>query len=231
MKTKDHEFQPILEAQVEIAQQRGIEVPFGEIASNAIGGIVAGTDTTGIAIGVGLWSIFSNESIRKRLHDELVSTWSDEQTHPSLQSLEALPYLRACVSESLRFASPISGRLPRVVPQSGLRVDGHYLPPSTRVSSSSYLVHFDKNVFKDPYSFNPERWLNGAPEKYLVPFSTGSRACMGSNLAQAEIYTVLGAVIRWYVASEMIDTGYEWYSMLSTSFPQGLNVKLTKNSA
>ncbi|KEF60677.1 uncharacterized protein A1O9_02238 [Exophiala aquamarina CBS 119918] len=136
MKTKDYELQPILEAQVAIAEKRGVEVPFAEIASIAIGGIVAGTDTTGIAIPVDLWSIFSNESIQKRLHNELISVWSDEERHPSLQSLEALLYLPAWVLEYLRYASPIA-------PEPGFEIGEHYLPPFTRVSSSSYLVHFD----------------------------------------------------------------------------------------
>jgi cytochrome P450 len=191
---------------------------------------VAGTDTTGAVIGVGLYHILSNDTIRERLHKEVLSVWAEEERHPSLQGLEALPYLRACVSESLRYSSPFSGRLPRIVPESGLEVDGCYLPPGTQVSMSIYVVHFDENVFKDPFTFDPARWLNGASEQFLIPFSTGSRACMGLNLALAEIYISLATVARSYRATNVL-TEYEWRSTLVSCFPKGLNVSRAKTTA
>lgn len=47
---------------------------------------------------------------------------------------------------------------------------------------SSYYMHKDASVFVDPARFNPDRWLapnSRALEKFLVPFSRGSRACLG----------------------------------------------------
>ena len=218
----------MLEAQVEAAKRQGFEVSLREIAANGIGSIVAGTDTTGVAIGAGLWMIYRDEQIRSRLCTDLTAIWTDEERHPSLQDLEALPYLRACVQESLRYSTPISGRLPRIVPESGLEVAGHHLPPGTRVSSSVFLVHFDKDIFEGPFTFNPDRWMKGAPEQYLIPFSTGSRACVGSNLAMAEIYVVLATVIRWYKGAIVSNQDYKWISTFTTSFPKGLNATLER---
>jgi cytochrome P450 len=46
---------------------------------------------------------------------------------------------------------------------------------------SSYMVHTDENIFPDPFTFNPDRWIGNVKqlEKYLVSFSKGSRQCLG----------------------------------------------------
>ena len=58
-----------------------------------------------------------------------------------------------------------------------------YLPQTT-VSSSAHLYHFDANVFAEPETFRPERWLvsdevSKELEKNMMPFSRGSRICAG----------------------------------------------------
>lgn len=52
------------------------------------------------------------------------------------------------------------------------------------VSMISYFVLMDSEVFPDPESFKPERWIQAAKRgqnltKFLVSFSRGSRACIG----------------------------------------------------
>jgi cytochrome P450 len=43
-------------------------------------------------------------------------------------------------------------------------------------------VHRNEAIFPDAETFNPARWLFGDAgklEKYLVPFGSGSRMCIG----------------------------------------------------
>jgi cytochrome P450 len=64
---------------------------------------------------------------------------------------------------------------------------------------TAYLQHTDPDVFPDPYSFVPERWLGGASAQMtrnLVPFARGSRNCIGMNLAMAEVNFMLAALFR-----------------------------------
>jgi len=54
----------------------------------------------------------------------------------------------------------------------------------TPISLSTYLMHMDPQIFPNPSTFRPERWLEakrtGFPlHKYLVSFSKGSRQCLG----------------------------------------------------
>lgn len=54
------------------------------------------------------------------------------------------------------------------------------------MSQSTYFVHTDRDIFPDPYAFDPERWIRAANEgialnKYLVTFTKGSRQCIGTQ--------------------------------------------------
>jgi cytochrome P450 len=48
----------------------------------------------------------------------------------------------------------------------------------------SYFVHMDPEVFPEPTSFKPQRWIEAAEKgqhltKFIVSFSRGSRNCLG----------------------------------------------------
>ena len=129
---------------------------------------------------------------------------------------------RAIVKESLRLSYGVPGCLPRVVPPSGAVLCGHEVPPGvgilhlpsaihdlltsvylqTIVSSSNYVYHQDPHTFHDPEAFRPERWLAESPgdlremERNFFPFSRGSRSCIGSNLAHAELNLTLAHLFR-----------------------------------
>lgn len=52
----------------------------------------------------------------------------------------------------------------------------------TPIGMSAYLNHTDPVAFKDPFKFNPDRWLGDVDprmHKYFIPFSRGSRSCLG----------------------------------------------------
>ena len=80
------------------------------------------------------------------------------------------------------------------------------------------------DVFLDSQTFNPDRWLTTqqsiagndsrqkALSRYLVPFSKGTRSCVGQNLALAELYIGLAHVFR-RVDFELFETGRESVEM------------------
>ncbi len=61
--------------------------------------------------------------------------------------------------------------------------------------------HFDPELFPDPTTFNPSRWLLPSKalqelDKHLTPFSRGPRSCPAPNLAYAELYLAYANVFR-----------------------------------
>ena len=224
-------------ARKKTSKKYNLPTPDAVIIGDAIGSMIAGTDTTGSVLSIGAWAIFSRDEVRSRLLEELTSIWPSEGKHPTLQQLEALPYLRACIKESLRYTTAISGRLPRVVPKEGVTFNGYQIPGGTTILSSIYLMHYNSQVFEDPSSFDPERWLISDTEElarresHLVPFSTGSRACIGVNLASMMLYIHMASIFRWFIPLRALENELRWVEHFQTIVPKGLHVHLERVTA
>jgi cytochrome P450 len=99
------------------------------------------------------------------------------------------------VREVLRLQPPASGSLRRLLEP--MQVDGHELPAGATVIAPTSMVHRDPRGFRDPDRFEPGRWLADiTPSWPFFPFGGGARRCVGEALAQAEIETVVPAVLR-----------------------------------
>ena len=182
----------------------------------------AGTETTGNVLSVTTYYLLSNPSIAKRLKKELVESGSDVKQLASKEDLQKLPFLAAVISEGLRISSSVAGRLPRINPRAAMKYQSYIIPAGTAVSVSMRDVHFNDDIFPEPLQFKPERWLGDrsekqALEKYLVPFSRGSRSCVGTELALAELYLVIGNLFRKYDL-KLVDTNNEDMSMAHEFF-------------
>lgn len=72
----------------------------------------------------------------------------------------------------------------------------------------NYSTHHDKTIFPDPFHFDPDRWLNTDPpggtsdmKEAYMPFSRGSRMCIGINLATMELKMILASILcKWNVS-------------------------------
>lgn len=88
----------------------------------------------------------------------------------------------------------------------------YIIPPGTPVSMIHMAIHNDPTIFPRPKVWDPERWLTCSPgeaagkedvvfnhsllQRYMVAFSKGTRACVGKELAWAELYLVLARMFN-----------------------------------
>ncbi|KAL2041006.1 hypothetical protein N7G274_006464 [Stereocaulon virgatum] len=160
----------------------------------------AGTASTARTLDFLSYHILSKIHIRQRLMEELTGIMAEyPQSVPSLTQLEKLPYLQAVIKEGLRLSIGVMHRLPRCSPDVPIQYKRWTIPRGVPVGMSSYFMHLDPTVYPKPFEFLPERWLGDADplmSRNLVPFSRGSRACLGMNLAQAELNVVLAILYR-----------------------------------
>lgn len=143
-----------------------------------------GADTVGNALMVMSFFLGRFQSIQKKLRAELQEAWPDtSQEPPSPTALEQLPYLNAVIREGLRLSNGIISGLLRIVPPHGATICDTAVPGGTIVSCSVPFVHQNKEIFKDPFEFRPERWINDPGlEHWLCAFSRGPRSCLGIKL-------------------------------------------------
>lgn len=83
---------------------------------------------------------------------------------------------------------------------------------------SCYVYHHNPVYFKDePFKFKPERWTDKAEselmDKAFMPFSRGSRNCIGSNLAYAQLYYAFAYLFRNFEieAFETTQDDMDWH--------------------
>lgn len=174
-----------------------------EIASELLDHLAAGFDTSGITLTFLAQELsrLENAAIQSRLREELQSLELDPETKlPNAKTLDAAPYLHAVLYETLRLHAAIPGPQPRTTPhvQGGttLGPNGEYpgIPGGLRISAQAWSLHRNADVFPEPESFKPGRWLveqdgkveanaGGDMNRWFWAFGSGGRMCVGSNLA------------------------------------------------
>jgi cytochrome P450 len=107
-------------------------------------------------------------------------------------------YLTATIQEVMRARPVLPNAAPRMV-KKPIEVGGWHYEPGACLIASSYLVHHDPEIYPDPYSFRPERFLDEPPGTYTwIPFGGGRRRCLGASFALLEMKTVVPAVLNRY---------------------------------
>ena len=159
----------------------GSEMSDEEVRDQLVTLLLAGHETTATALAWTFDLLLRNPEALERLRAEIAEGEGDE-------------YLRAVITESLRLRPviPIAGR--RLAEE--IEVDGYTLPAGADVSPAIYLTHTRPDIYPDPHSFKPERFLDEGPDTYAwVPFGGGVRRCLGATFAEFEMRIVLREVL------------------------------------
>ncbi|KAL4889797.1 benzoate 4-monooxygenase cytochrome P450 [Aspergillus ambiguus] len=192
------------QALMEDKNGRPNNLEFGEAVAEVNIMMNAGSVTTAIAIANVLYHLLRNRACLDKLRDEIDAVFDDDDEEEIIapyDKVKHLPYLRACLDESLRIFPPTPHGLPRETPPEGADILGQWVPGGTSVSVSAFVAHHDERVFPDSYRFLPERWLGEegkALQPYFVAFSAGARSCIGRNISYLEQTKILATLVRRY---------------------------------
>ncbi|KAI1349115.1 cytochrome P450 [Xylaria sp. FL0043] len=132
--------------------------------------------------------------------------------------LSSLPYLHACIEETLRLLPSNNTGLPRISP--GATVDGQYVPKGTHVQSCIWALARSPRYFHDPLRFQPQRWLPAIHALYdnafakdhlksLYPFSLGPRICLGREMAWMQGKIFLAKVLWTFDIVKAVDQPFD----------------------
>jgi len=172
----------------------------------------AGAETTARTLVVGTCHLLSNPHVMNSLMKELTTATPRFPGKAPLAELDQLPYLTAIIDEVLRISCVVSHRLQRVCLDQTISFHEWSIPPGTPTSMTSTLAHNNAIIFPDPNSSKTGRWLPLEIEgkrrrNHPVPFSKGSRQCLGKSLAYAELYMGFAAMFREFESKMgLVDT-------------------------
>eukprot|EP00210_Caulerpa_lentillifera_P008799 g8395.t1 len=205
--------------------ETNLVLPFYLIRSEIATAIIGGTDTTGHQLGWILALLATHEEIVERIMKELRShglTGDDQSKELQFEDLAELEYLGAVVKEGMRLihVTPfVSGK----IAHRDLVIDRYRVPKGTRVAIPGGVIMNNETQWEDHMNFKPERWLDGKDHSnsYYVPFSIGSRNCVGGRLATQFLKLAIMYLVQKYKFELIGETIEEMMSDMDTGLVFG----------
>lgn len=143
--------------------------------------ILAGHETTASQLAWALQLLAHNPGVQETLIDTLDE--GDES------------YLAATVQEVLRHRPVFLFTIPRVV-RKPFEVGGRVFRPPVHLLGCIHLLHHDRDIYRDPESFRPERFIDEPPPAGAwLPWGGGRKRCPGRHLASLEMEVVLRTLL------------------------------------
>ncbi|KAM4558122.1 cytochrome P450 [Odontesthes bonariensis] len=180
----------------------GDQMTVSEILGSVTELLLAGVDTTSNTISWSLYHLAKEPEIQEQLYQEVIGVCPGHQV-PTSSDIAQMPFLKAIIRETLRLYPVVPGNA-RVTVENEIVVGDHLFPKKTLFHLCHYAVSYDENVFPDPHTFLPQRWLRGVEDKFKqhpfgsVPFGFGIRACLGRRVAELEMYLLLSRLMQQY---------------------------------
>ena len=162
-----------------------------EIRDAVLTMLLAGHDTTAVALSWTLEQVVPRGDVVERIADELSRATGGGP--PQVDQLNQLTYLDAVIREGLRFRTilPFVVRLTKQV----FRAGGRNYPPGILLCPCNHLVHRRPDLYPEPDAFRPDRFLTRhyAANEWF-PFGGGGRMCVGMAFALYEMKVVLSTL-------------------------------------
>lgn len=166
--------------------------------------LVAGSDTSATTISWLLLYILHNNELEAKLHFEIDAVIGRNRA-PSLEDRSNMPYTEATILEALRIATVAPLGIPRSVPRDVI-FRGYWIPKDTTIITNLNSSMMDPQIWREPETFRPDRFLSPDRKtveipKEFIPFSLGSRSCLGETLAKMEMFLFLTSILQRFKLS------------------------------
>ena len=165
-----------------------------ELRDQLITVLLLGHETTASALAWAFYWIHRYPEMSDRLTQELQGLGEN----PDPLAVTQLPYLSAVCQEALRIHPIALIAQPRLVKES-FEINEYCYDPGTILVPCIHLAHRRSDVYPEPETFQPERFLNRkfSPYEYF-PFGGGNRSCIGMALSLFEMKLILATVLSHY---------------------------------
>ena len=177
-------------------ENEGRQLSEEEIQDQVMTLLLAGHETTALALSFTLYLLAQHPDVEQRLQSE-VETIFDGQL-PTMKDLPQFPYTEQVVQESMRLYPPVHTLLREAAEP--VELAGYHFSEGTLMSMHQWTIHRDPRFYTDPYAFKPDRWTDefedSLPRFAYFPFGGGPRRCVGDRFAMIEAQLVLATLIQ-----------------------------------
>lgn len=178
--------------------ETGAAISEQEVHDQLVTFLLTGAESNALCLASAFDLLARHPEVERRLHDEVDTVLGGRCPGP--EDLPRLTYTRSVITETLRHRPP--GWLFTRMTTKETVLGGQRLPAGATVLYSPYLLQHDPASFPDPDRFLPARWLpeqaTAVPHGAMLPFSAGSRKCIGDRFAVAEATVAVATIAgRW----------------------------------
>ncbi|MDE2912806.1 MAG: cytochrome P450 [Paracoccaceae bacterium] len=164
-----------------------------ELRDNLLAFIVAGHETTALALAWSLFLLAYDPGVQERLRAETIAVLGGRTA--TAADVNRLSLTRQVIDEALRLYPPAA-----ILSRSAQRADelcGRDIRQGDTIILPIYALHRHHQLWDRPDSFDPDRFSNGRPvDRFAyLPFGDGPRVCIGASFALTEAVIILATLI------------------------------------
>jgi cytochrome P450 len=160
--------------------------------------ILAGHETTSLALSWAFYLLARNPEVEDRLHRESAAVLA--RRGPTAEAIPELEYARRVFLETMRLYPPVPG-LSRDIREEE-EIDGIRIHPKEMLYISPFVTHRHPACWERPDVFDPDRFAPERADKIVpysyMPFLLGRRACLGEHFGMLEGTIALAMIASRY---------------------------------
>ncbi|XP_078172041.1 cytochrome P450 71A9-like [Carex rostrata] len=186
---QDHEIRDLVHVLLQLHKDPVYGMTFSSMSH--VKGIItdmfaAGTDTSSATLTWTMTELMRNPRVMIKATEEVRKTAGNNRKIEE-HDFQDLTYLKLVIKETMRLHPPAPLLIPRQTTETCV-IQGHNVPPKTRVIINARAISLDQNTWDSPEEFRPERFIDSnvdfrGQDFSLVPFGVGRRSCPGINFA------------------------------------------------
>ncbi|XP_004437987.1 PREDICTED: cytochrome P450 2D14-like [Ceratotherium simum simum] len=158
----------------------------------------AGMVTTSTTLTWALLLMILHPDVQRRVQQEIDEVIGQAR-RPEMRDQAHMPFTMAVVHEVQRFGDIVPLGLPHMTSRD-IEVQGFLIPKGTMLITNLSSVLKDETVWKKPFRFHPEHFLDAqgrfVKQEAFMPFSAGRRSCLGEPLARMELFLFFTCLLQ-----------------------------------
>jgi cytochrome P450 len=185
----------LLSALMEARDEDGRTMSEKQLRDETITMLLAGHETTALALTWTWYLLSQHPEVVTRLEDEVDALGGEP---PGVHDLPRLPYTERVVREALRMYPPAYSFGREALEDD--EILGWPVPAGTTLFVFPWVLHRHPRFYPDPLSFDPDRWTDAfrreLPRLAYLPFGSGPRMCIGREFARMELVLIVATIAQ-----------------------------------
>ncbi|XP_037030675.1 cytochrome P450 4C1-like [Bradysia coprophila] len=196
--------------------------------------LLAGFETTAGTVANAILMLAMHPEYQQKVYEEIENNLTNDQTTVTADVINQLTYTDRLIKETLRLF-PIIPLITRIT-RSEMKIGKHDIPIGTEFILSIFDLHRKASIWGpdadkfDPNNFLPENVAQRHAHSF-VPFSFGSRNCVGARYANIVVRLIVASLVRNFIFTteeKYEDLRLKW--AITLKLENGHFVKLTKRN-